>query len=152
MHMDGREERRKLAVDEMIISQKDFEKAFETKQKNGMMVVRKEDLALLRQFIVDKEKGRKLEPRWGGPYLVIKEGRLDVLVALKDLHFDKVKGRYSVDDVKLYVKRSDVLPGFGTQINMCKILISCSEPSRELGSKRHREVNLTSTWVTVKED
>ena len=47
------------------------------------------DLVLLRRFIVDKDKGRKLEIKWEGPYLVERVGYSGVLVVLRDLLTDK---------------------------------------------------------------
>lgn len=55
--------------------------------------------------MVDKDKGRKLEIKWEGPYLVTKVSSSGVLVTLSDLLTDRVKVRYSIDSVKLYVQR-----------------------------------------------
>ena len=52
---------------------------------------------------MDKDKGKKLEPHWEGPYLVKRISHSDVSVTIKDLHTDKEKGRYSFDHVKIYV-------------------------------------------------
>lgn len=61
------------------------------------------DLTLLRRFVVDKEKGRKLEPRWEGPYLVKKFGKSGVSVTLVQFITDRRKGIYSLNSVKTYV-------------------------------------------------
>lgn len=60
------------------------------------------DLVLLRRFAVDKDKGRKLETRWEGPYRIAKITKSGVSVRLEDLSTGVRKGRYSVDDVKVY--------------------------------------------------
>ena len=51
---------------------------------------------------MDKDKGKKLSPRWEGPYSVYRIGKSGVSVTLKDTQTDKVKDRYSMDLVKLY--------------------------------------------------
>ena len=43
------------------------------------------DLVLLRSFAVDKYKGKKLSPRWEGPYSVYRIGKSGVSVTLKDI-------------------------------------------------------------------
>lgn len=65
----------------------------------------KGDLVLLRQFVIDKEKGRKLEPRWEGPYLLVKVAKEGVSGFLQDLKTGKVKGKYAFDAMKTYVPR-----------------------------------------------
>jgi len=54
---------------------------------------------------VDKERGRKLEPRWEGPYRltrIVKEG---VSRVLSDLKTEHEKGRYGFDAMKVYLPR-----------------------------------------------
>lgn len=63
------------------------------------------DLVLLRRFIVDKERGRKLEPRWEGPYLLSRIAKEGVSGYLQDMKTGKVKGRYGFDAMKVYVPR-----------------------------------------------
>jgi len=63
------------------------------------------DLVLLRRFVVDKERGRKLEPRWEGPYQltrIVKEG---VSGVLSDLKTEREKGKYGFDTMKVYLPR-----------------------------------------------
>lgn len=60
---------------------------------------------LLRRFAIDKDKGKKLSPRWEGPYSIYKIGKSGVSVTLRDIQTDKVKGGYSIDSVKIYVPR-----------------------------------------------
>lgn len=68
---------------------------------------------LLRRFAVDKDKGKKLDTRWEGPYMVSKVGRSGVSVTLQDIHTNKKKGIYSMDSVKLYVEREKGQPEKG---------------------------------------
>ena len=63
------------------------------------------DLVLLRRFAVDEEKGRKLEAKWKGPYRITRITKSEVSVWLEDLCTGMRKGRYSIDDLKIYVAR-----------------------------------------------
>lgn len=63
------------------------------------------DLVLLRRFVIDKEKGRKLEPRWEGPYLLKKEAKPGISGYLQDLKTERIKGKYAFDALKVYVPR-----------------------------------------------
>ena len=94
---------------------------------------------MLRRFVVDKDKGRKLETKWEGPYVVERVGYSRVSVVLYDLLTDKRKGRYSTDSIKLYVKRGD-------EENENYIDISAWEPAR-VGASSHlrKGVNLMET-------
>ena len=65
------------------------------------------DLVLLRRFVVDKDKGRKLEPRWEGPYILDRVGREGVSGYLRDLKTDRVRGRYGFDAMKVYIPREE---------------------------------------------
>ena len=62
---------------------------------------------LLRRSVVDKDKGRKLEPRWEGPYLVHRIGKSGVSATLIHLHTDKSRGIHSFDALKIYVPREE---------------------------------------------
>ena len=79
---------------------------------------KKGDLVLLRRFIVDKDKGRKLETKWEGPYVVERVGCSRVSVVLSDLLTNKHKGRYSTDSIKLYVTRGDAKEEEGNYIDI----------------------------------
>ena len=48
---------------------------------------------------------RKLETRWEGPYQVTRVTKSGVSVILEDLCTGMRKGRYAVDDIKLYITR-----------------------------------------------
>lgn len=65
------------------------------------------DLVLLRRFIVDKERGWKLEARWEGPYRLSKIAKEGVSGYLQDLTSGRIKGRYAFDAMKIYVPRGD---------------------------------------------
>ena len=100
------EEERDMAIERMMCAQKAIEAQYERKhsgkpQRNLSVG----DLVLLRRFAVDKDKGKKLDTKWEGPYKVTKIGRSGVSMTLEDLHTGKRKGSYSLDHVKEYVKR-----------------------------------------------
>ena len=95
------EERRRDAAMKTYETQKVLEK----KEIGRGEPPQKGDLVLLRRFVVDKDKGRKLEVKWEGPYLVTKLSSSGVSVTLTDFLTDRVKGRYSTDALKLYVQR-----------------------------------------------
>lgn len=67
----------------------------------------KGDLVLLRRFEVDKDKGRKLETRWEGPYVVAKVSYSGVLVLLHNVNTRMRRGRYSMDAVKLFLSKAE---------------------------------------------
>lgn len=60
------------------------------------------DLVLLRQYALDTQKGRKLEPRWQGPYKVQSQTRNGQSLNLTDLQSDQSIGRHHVDNCKVY--------------------------------------------------
>ena len=84
------EEQREQAVKRTYYTQQQIEKG-EIGQGDQP---KKGDLVLLRRFVVDKDKGRKLETKWEGPYVVERVGYSGVSVVLYDLLTDKRKGRY----------------------------------------------------------
>ena len=55
------------------------------------------------------DKGKKLEPKWEGPYRVAKVTKSGVSVLLEDLCIGRKKGRYAVDDIKTYLVREQML-------------------------------------------
>ena len=63
------------------------------------------DLVLLRRFAVIKDKGKKLETRWEGPYKVTRVTKSGVSVIPEDLCTGMKRGRYAIDDVKFYITR-----------------------------------------------
>ena len=73
------------------------------------------DLVLLRQFAVIKDKGKKLETRWEGPYKVTRVTKSGVLVILEDLCTGMKKGRYAIDDAKFYITRGQKQDSDGYQ-------------------------------------
>lgn len=108
VYLNQREEDRYEAVESIMKTQQQMEEEYRRRKKGGEEKELKEgDLVLLRRAVVDKDKGRKLEPRWEGPYAVVKVGFSNVSVNLKDFHTDKTRGRHSLDAVKLYVRREE---------------------------------------------
>lgn len=69
------------------------------------------DLVLLRRLELDNQKGRKLEPRWEGPYLLDKMNYHRRSGILKSLHGEREVGRYHVNDMKLFVGRKGASSG-----------------------------------------
>ena len=69
------------------------------------MIYQPSDLVLLWRFAVDKDKGRKLEAKWEGPYRITRITKSEISVWLEDLCTGAKKGRYSIDDLKIYVAR-----------------------------------------------
>lgn len=96
------EEMREFTRERMLVHQDD---QITTYVKNRYEMPKEGDLVLLRRFVVDKERGRKLEPRWEGPYVMFKVAKPGVSGYLRDLKTQKVKGRYAFDALKVYVPR-----------------------------------------------
>lgn len=78
--------------------------------KNRYAAPEEGDLVLLRRFVVDKERGRKLEPRWEGPYLLKRIAKAGISGYLMDIKTLKIKGRYGFDALKVYVPREEQVP------------------------------------------
>ena len=66
------------------------------------------DLVLLRRFATDQDHGRKLEPRWEGPYW------------LADVAFYGRSGRCHLDDLKVFMLRRS--RGEDTGVDVVKFL------------------------------
>ena len=104
------EERRDLARGSILATQdrqietrqRDLDRRQEVKYQPG-------DLVLLRRFAVDKDKGKKLEAKWEGPYRITRITKSEVSVWLEDLCTGMRKGRYSIDDLKIYVAREHMV-------------------------------------------
>ena len=106
-HLSLLEERRLEAVENTIEEERRRERDFKKDRQGARQSPGKGDLVLLRRFAVDKDKGKKLEPKWEGPYLVQRLARSKVSALLDDIHTGKHKGRYSLDSLKVYVLRAD---------------------------------------------
>ena len=108
MSVAEREERHELARESILDEQ---ERQIEARQREleqrraEVWQPRAGDLVLLRRFAVNKDKGRKLEPKWEGPYRISKVTKSGVSVWLEDVCTGGKKGRYSVDDIKIYLVR-----------------------------------------------
>ena len=66
VHLTGMDEKRQEAIDNISEAQRELERRYKEEQKGENPS--KGDLVLLRRFVVDKDKGRKLEACWEGPY------------------------------------------------------------------------------------
>lgn len=89
--------------------------------QTSTMEVQKGDLVLLRRFAIDKDKGKKLETKWEGPYLVARVSYSKVSVILNDIITEKRKGRYSLDSIKFYMKREERVPATTCPINTLSV-------------------------------
>lgn len=69
------------------------------------------DLVRLRRLAQDNQHSHKLEPRWEGPYKVQKVAEHGKSVWLEDLNSGKLKGKYHINDVRLYLVRKKERPG-----------------------------------------
>jgi len=65
------------------------------------------DLVLVRQFELDKQHGRKLEPRWGPPKLLREVLTNGVTGWVSDVYGLLPAKKYHLDDLKVYVPRND---------------------------------------------
>lgn len=101
------EEVRREALGNMIDVQLQAEDR-DRKMRFGGTELELGDLVLLRRFAVDKDKGRRLETKWEGPYRMSKWGKPGASIWIRDMHTDRVKGRYSLDSVKIYVQRQSI--------------------------------------------
>ncbi|KAJ8175493.1 hypothetical protein LV161_008779 [Aspergillus fumigatus] len=64
------------------------------------------DLVLLWDTVLEKDKGRKLDPRWRGPFLLKKLMYHKRSAVLEDLITKLQVGRYHVDHLKRFIARS----------------------------------------------
>ena len=71
---------------------------------------------------MDKDKGRKFDSKWKGPYLLGRICSSSVSVKLIHLHTGHIKGRYSFDHVKLYMRRQPVGEGEKGRIGMRRVM------------------------------
>lgn len=83
----------------------------EEKQRSKWTKPQEGDLVLVRDHQRDKDKGRKLDPRWLGPRLLTSIAESGVAGYVQELYGDKVK-RYHLDDLKIYCAREE---GMGNQ-------------------------------------
>lgn len=98
------EEMRELAREQVFQHQEELVISY---KKGRYHTPRVGDLVLLRQFVIDKEKGRKLEARWEGPYRLDRIGKEGISGHIQDLKTGKIKGRYGFDHLRVYLRRED---------------------------------------------
>lgn len=69
--------------------------------------LKKGDLVLLRRIDLDQSKGRKLEARWAGPFIIQKLFSQGRSCLLRDIASSLTVGKYHIDHVKLFVPRTE---------------------------------------------
>lgn len=106
-HLSALEERRMDAIEKMKETGRERELSFKSRHESSRPASEEGDLVLLRRSVVDKDKGRKLEPKWEGPYLFQRLTKSKVSAILENIHTGKIKGRHSLDSIKVYVQRKD---------------------------------------------
>ncbi|KAL3247644.1 hypothetical protein ABHI18_012339, partial [Aspergillus niger] len=95
------------------------------------------DLVLVWRTTVEKDKGRKLDARWSGPFKVSKVSRHKRSVILSEIGTNLMLGRYHVDHLKLFLTRQ------GEALSEAKELAAKSrkhQRSANLLRKQSREV------------
>lgn len=100
--MDLRDESRNTATQRM--SQNNT--TVEHKPKAMWEQPRVGDLVLVRDFTRDKAHGRKLDPRWVGPRLLVEISDSGVSGYFQELYAETTK-RYHLDDLKTYCPREE---------------------------------------------
>ena len=65
------------------------------------------DLVLLRRAVLGMERSRKLEPRWGVPYLLTKVHNNGRSAVMDEFQTKKEIGRYYMDTLKLFVQQEN---------------------------------------------
>jgi len=67
---------------------------------------KKDDLVLVRNHVIDKQHGRKLESKWMGPRLITKMVS-DVSAEVTNVYGDGKAKKYHVNDLKVYMPRDE---------------------------------------------
>jgi len=65
------------------------------------------ELVLYRQKDLDQQRGKKLQPRWAGPYRLIRITRNGQSGVLQELHTDRILKRRHLNHLKIYIPRTD---------------------------------------------
>jgi hypothetical protein len=77
MHCLARGETRELTIEGMAIANGIAEAHESQKSSSHRRKFKAKDLVLIRDFQLDKDHGRKLEPRWTGPRVLIQAQSCD---------------------------------------------------------------------------
>lgn len=96
------DEMRMLAAERRLREQQNVAEKTNTK-RDGKSSPIQGDLVCLRRLAQDEQRSHKLEARWEGPYKVSKVGSFGRSVWLQDLQTKQVRGRYHIDDVKIFL-------------------------------------------------
>jgi hypothetical protein len=79
----------------------------ESKRRQGRYLPKQGDLVLVRDKVLDGQRGRKLDPKWRGPRLVVSVSGHGLSASVKELYGEGRARRYHIDDLKPYVTRED---------------------------------------------
>ena len=109
-NIDIREERGSQAISRLAQSQDKIQPV----KTSGYRKPKVGDLVLLRDFQLAKDKGRKLDPRWSTPRLLVKISKSGVSAHVRQLHDPPgVTKRYHFDDLLVYLPRTGAYPELG---------------------------------------
>lgn len=67
------------------------------------------DLVLIRNFVADSAVGKKMLPKWTGPFEIVKVLYHQPSCVVKELGSVSEKGRYSVNTMRLWIPRDERL-------------------------------------------
>jgi hypothetical protein len=102
-----RSERRELAMWALVTHQVTTEE----RQRSARYQPVQGDLVIVRDKTVDNQRGRKLEPKWKGPRLVVRVSRHGLSAEVREIYGDGASKRYHVDDMKQYYSRGTTIAG-----------------------------------------
>lgn len=77
-----------------------------SKNKRRQRLSKEKDLVVMRNRVVDSQRGRKLEGRWLGPRILVSYTSARLLAYVREVHGVGKPKRYHLDDILLYAPRS----------------------------------------------
>lgn len=101
---------------------------------NPEKMIKKGSLVRLRRLAQDNQKSHKMEPRWEGPYVVHKMAEHGRSAWISDLHSGKVKGRYHLNALNVFLQGKDI----GRSDSEWKSLAKANEQT-QISVKRYME-------------
>ena len=71
------------------------------------------DLVMVRHSAIDNQHGRKLDPKWLGPRILVRWAKGKVSAYVREVHGDPTEKRYHVNDMMTYYARQadDIVDG-----------------------------------------